>query len=436
MFHSHTNLESNKNQYLLENGKKYTILYVEDSSIARKSMKEILGLFFQDVRIAKDGLGGLELFKKFKPNIVITDINMPHKNGLELIRDIQNIDSQIAFIIITGFTENEYLLKALELGINKYLVKPIDKDKLVEVLYRSVYDLEFKHQFIRMQEEQELLKLTMDLSPVLTVLEKDSKIKYMNSSFLNFLGFNSYKDFSAENDSLFSIIYDEDSNKIFKYYEEYIANALSSERKYNKIYLKDKNGKFNIFQVTYRFYPNIDTLVSVYTDIESIEKSTKELIKLSEIDTLTNVYNRYKFDKYFKKMFDKAQDKKYNISLLMIDIDNLTKINSSYGNQFGDKVICSVANFLKSSLKDGDFLSRFSGGEFMLILKDKDSQKSYDYAQELRVAIFNNFNSKLTCSFGIAEFKLKDTKKDTLQRVNDAVLKAKKSGGDTVISSI
>lgn len=431
------NIQQNKKDYLLEYANKYSILYVEDSKTARKSMRDVLSIFFKDIKIAQDGLHGLKSFQKFSPNIIITDINMPNMNGLELIEEVQKIDSEVSFIILTGFTENKHLLKALELGINKYLIKPINENKLIDVLYQSVYDLEFKYQFERMKEERELLNLTMDLSPVLTVLEKSGDVKYMNNSFLDFLGYENHEEFTSSHRYLYEILDDLDSNIIFKNYDEYLANILNYEKNENKVSIKKKDKTYHIFKVIYKFYPHTDTLVSFFTDIDNIEEKTKELIKLSEVDTLTNIYNKYAFDKYFEIIYSKFRAKKIDdVSIVLINIDNLDTVNESYGRNTTDKIIHSVASFIKQNLYNGEFLARFNSDEFICILNNKDLKAAHKDAETLRLAFMEQFDSKLTCSFGATQFKISDEKKDILYRLNDAMLKAKKGGKNMVTIAI
>ena len=128
-FRLHTNVE----EYLLKYAKKYSILYVDDDESYRELMKDILSMFFDNVIMAKDGVEALKLYKEFTPKIVITDINMPQMDGLQLIEEIQKVNLEVSFIILTGFIENKHLLKALELGINKYLIKPLNKEELARL---------------------------------------------------------------------------------------------------------------------------------------------------------------------------------------------------------------------------------------------------------------------------------------------------------------
>ncbi len=430
-------LDINIEKYLLKNAKKYSVLYVEDDESYREQMKDILSMFFEKVIMAKDGVEALAAYKKFTPDLVITDIEMPRKNGLELIEEIQQIGLEVVFIILTGYIDNTHLLKALELGINKYLIKPINKEKFLELLYKSIFDLEFINQFEMMQEEKELLNLALDLSPVFTVLETDKQIKYINDSFLDFLGYDSYKECIERNENLYTFIKNEASNAAYKDYKEYMQSALNFEENDKKVFLKDRSGVLRAFRLTNKFYPNINTLVSVFTDINNLDKNTKEVKKLSEIDTLTNLYNKYKFNDYLQETYASFQEKKYEgVSIVMINIDNLADIDNLYGSQVGDKVIRAIANFIKMNLSNDVFLARYSSEEFVVIFKNMDLKTAFKKAESIRIAITTQYKAKLTCSFGVAEFRRSDEIKDILFRAKDAVLKAKKGGKNLVIVSV
>lgn len=430
-------LHENVEEYLLKNAKKYSVLYVDDDESYRDIMKDILEMFFDKVTIAQDGAEALDVYKEHAHDLVITDIEMPKKNGLQLIEEIQALNLEVGFIVLTGFIKNEHLLKALELGINKYLIKPIDKEKFYELLYKCIFDLEFINQFEMMQEEKELLNLALELSPVFTVLEKDGNIKYVNHSFLEFLGYKNYEECVEQYESLFTLIKNESSKQAYKNYKEYMNSALDYEKNDRKVFLEDKNGELKAFQLTNKFYPNISTLISVFTDINDIDKNTKQLKKLSEVDALTNIYNKYKFDDYFATVYKNYQAKKYeSVSLAMIYIDDLLEIDSQYGSHVGDKVIRSVANFIKNNLIEGEFLARYSSEVFVVVFKNMNLENAFKRSDVLRLDIVKQYKSKLTCSFGVVEFRHDDKTEDILLRANTAILKAKKGGKNLVIVSV
>ncbi len=110
------------------------ILYVEDDDIARENGIEYLENYFEKIYEASDALIALKLYEKYQPDIIITDIQMPKLNGLEFVEKIRKTDSKTQVIVISAFSDKDYLLKAIELKLVKYLIKPIKENELKQAL--------------------------------------------------------------------------------------------------------------------------------------------------------------------------------------------------------------------------------------------------------------------------------------------------------------
>ena len=113
------------------------ILYVEDEEDIRRNAVEYLKRIVKEVLEAKDGKEAIAIWRDKKPDIIITDINMPKLNGLDMARYIRSKDQDVQIIIATAYTDTDYLMKAVELNLVKYLVKPITKEKLLGALNQS-----------------------------------------------------------------------------------------------------------------------------------------------------------------------------------------------------------------------------------------------------------------------------------------------------------
>lgn len=117
-----------------QNIKDVTILYIEDDTITRQQLSQFLKSQCKVLYIAIDGQEGLELYEQFDPEIVITDIKMPKLNGLEIAREIRKRSLSTQIIIITAYTNPQYLLEAVNLQLVQYLIKPISLEKITRVL--------------------------------------------------------------------------------------------------------------------------------------------------------------------------------------------------------------------------------------------------------------------------------------------------------------
>ncbi len=114
--------------------KELKILLVEDEENLARLLKDAIGDNFYSFTIAKDGVEGMELFKKIKPDIVITDIMMPKMSGLDMAKELKKINPKAPIIILSAFSEKEKLFSAIDVGITKYFLKPFDTDELLEYI--------------------------------------------------------------------------------------------------------------------------------------------------------------------------------------------------------------------------------------------------------------------------------------------------------------
>ena len=108
------------------------ILIVEDEKRIAQLLKDAISDYFFSVVIAKDGIEGLKKFQTFKPDIIITDIMMPLSDGLDMTIKIKELDSFIPIIILSAHSDKEKLLKAIDVGISKYFIKPFDPEEVIE----------------------------------------------------------------------------------------------------------------------------------------------------------------------------------------------------------------------------------------------------------------------------------------------------------------
>jgi len=119
----------------LDRLKPLTLLYVEDEPLIRQNAVEYLSRYCNTVLEASNGDEGYALYTQHSPDLIISDIKMPKLSGLEFASKIRLEDKKTPIIITTAHTDTEYLLKAVELQLIKYIVKPITSEKLQEALH-------------------------------------------------------------------------------------------------------------------------------------------------------------------------------------------------------------------------------------------------------------------------------------------------------------
>ena len=203
--------------------KNITILYAEDEKDLREVTHQILKGFTKKQYVAQNGQEGLELFKKYEKEIdlIITDVNMPILNGLDMVKEIKKINLNIPIIVATAFSNKEYLLEAIDIGVDKYVLKPIDIAKLLQVMSQSLIYHELKDLY----------------TDKLTNLPNRNKLKKdLDQNNIDLMALLDVDEFSTIND-LFgekigdTILY-ELANKLKEYFndEDYIVYRIEADK--------------------------------------------------------------------------------------------------------------------------------------------------------------------------------------------------------------
>lgn len=132
------------------------VLYVEDDDEVRDQLAHFLGRRVGRLHLASNGAEGLEVFRKHRPDLVITDILMPVMDGLAMADAIRTEDDRTPIIVTTAFERQDYMLRSIEAGIDKYVIKPVRPDQLIGALEKCASAL---HAGILARESQERYRM-------------------------------------------------------------------------------------------------------------------------------------------------------------------------------------------------------------------------------------------------------------------------------------
>lgn len=157
------------------------------------------------------------------------------------------------------------------------------------------------------------------------------------------------------------------------------------------------------------------------------------------IDGLTNLFNRRYMDIILKKEFYRCKRYNKKLTLCIMDIDNFKKVNDTYGHQFGDLVLKTLADCIKKCLREEDVACRYGGEEFLLILPETDAAGAYTLCERIRTVLksVSPFKEKsITFSAGTASFPETSDDFQTLVRLADkALYEAKFTGKNKTVKA-
>lgn len=181
---------------------------------------------------------------------------------------------------------------------------------------------------------------------------------------------------------------------------------------------------------------------SLNQEVSQLRASLQELERSALEDALTGIANRRAFDQIFKDQLALTGNSPSGCCLLLIDIDNFKRFNDKYGHQSGDKVLRFVATMLKKMTKGQDFVSRYGGEEFALILPATGYSGGMSLAKTLVVNIAGSrltidAQKKLvdfvTVSVGVSWSRKGDTTESLFRRADASLYHAKETGRNRVI---
>lgn len=265
--------------------KDITVLYVEDDVMTLEEISFFLKKYLKNLIIAKNGKEGLELFKEHNPDIVITDIQMPIMNGLEMAEEILKINPNIPIAVTTAYSDGEFLIRAIDLGIDKYIVKPLNLSEILAVIQKSL-----KLQ-LRTKSYEDYIQFILESNPTFMFVMNSEKIEYANKKFLNLLG---YDDVSlVKNEELNPNNFIELSGVQTDL--NWIEYIMQNSAKKHLVKIHKVNSEECIkreFYVSYKYFECKNKGIFVFTDtneerLEQINKITKDLlIKIDDNVTL------------------------------------------------------------------------------------------------------------------------------------------------------
>ncbi len=170
--------------------KNHSILFVEDELEVQAQIKEYLEHYFKDVYVASDGKEALELYKRYLPDALLLDINLPLVDGLTIAKEVRERNKNIKIIMLTAYTDEEKLLNAVELKLTKYLVKPVtpkEFKKALELLAKEL--LEVTDELISLDEHHIWSKSTKQLLHIDQEIKLTQKVRLLLSLLVEKRGF-------------------------------------------------------------------------------------------------------------------------------------------------------------------------------------------------------------------------------------------------------
>jgi len=437
------------NKEILEN---ISVLYVEDENDVREFTSKLLSSLVKKVYTAENGLVGLETFTEHKDKIdlIVSDINMPKMDGLEMCTRIKEINQHIPIVITSAHNDPNFLKKAIDVGVNTYAMKPIDLYQLVESMIKAIEPIVLKRKLeqlnvsleTRVEQEIQKIKSILDAQDNIVIVTNHEEITNVNKKFLDYFGVETLSEFTSKIDNIYDLFQEE-----YGFITKELLQKQSSWIDYIKklpevdrvVKIVNKDDDERIFTINIDNYDEKDDYYVIsLTDITELKEKSNLLEYQASHDSLTGLNNRNKFKDIFGKEMRRGFRYDNDLTIVLFDLDHFKKINDTYGHQVGDEVLKDIAQVVIANVREHDTIVRWGGEEFLLLLPETDVEGAANVADKIRISIENKkVSSKelnITASFGVTVLKETDNEDSFLSRADEALYEAKDSGRNKVVT--
>ncbi|HDR8393519.1 TPA: GGDEF domain-containing protein, partial [Bacillus cereus] len=334
------------------------------------------------------------------------------------------------FIVIWDQQITKEFTDVLALGIRNIVIAPVTPQAVLEEVNKSLYQLSLVRQ---VSLQQELLQTMFDFQNDLLFIVEDDEIVDCNTNFLTFFGYENLFAYREQH-----LVFAEHFIRENGYYSTthditWLDDTLSSGR---RIKMSNYEGAVSTFLLRATPLPeDLSRFIVKCTEITELDEIYQEQERLAMIDSLTEIYNRLKFQQILEVEWEKVIRNDEKIAIILFDIDNFKTVNDTYGHDFGDLALIQLAELMKSKVEQQHVFARWGGEEFIILVTNTVEKEAFQVAESLRFFIetkqFTGI-SKLTASFGVALYEQGTTREELMQRADIALYEAKKNGKNQV----
>ncbi|MBF0538182.1 MAG: sigma 54-interacting transcriptional regulator [Nitrospirae bacterium] len=157
-----------------------SVLYVEDDDTMRHETYHILTKFFTSVETAANGREGLQSYRQRQYDLVISDIRMPLMDGIKMTSEIKGINKEQSIIITSAYDESEYLVELINIGIDNFIIKPLNNKKFLETLLQACRNVTYEKQIQRYKTNTEAI--FRSVGEVIITVDNDMKVIEANDA--------------------------------------------------------------------------------------------------------------------------------------------------------------------------------------------------------------------------------------------------------------
>jgi len=413
------------------------LLVVDDDIVIRGMLIKALQKQNFDVIDAPNGAEGLELFRNYRPDMVLLDVLMPVMNGFETCQVMRELDPErtVPIIMLTGLDDITSVDRSFDAGATDFITKPVNwslfSQRVRYALKSREMDFELRKSRHRVNHALKVAMLgywDWDLKNgriifppnVLDMLCIERKPSLTLQEFIDYVPY--------EDRDRVRHAFDDARNRGTRFVLEHRLSGADGRERYvyqqcEVIMDDDKTPRY---------------VLGVIQDITALKRAEDMILHQAYHDLLTDLPNQALFKERLTHAIKVAEHAHHQVAVVALDIDRFQLINDSLGHDIGNELLLAFAGFLRGFIHEGDTVARVSGNEFAILLESPASTDEITSVlgslnQALKANTFELAEQKVTVSLSLGVATYPDDEMDAgglILCANAAMRKAKSLGGD------
>jgi two-component system, cell cycle response regulator len=372
-------------------GKSIKILYVEDDSRIASQVEKLLLKLFENITYVDNGIKGLAAYKQNNYDVVITDILMPEMDGIMMTTKIKKINPDQVIIVTSAYNDSEKLIKLIDLGVDRFVMKPIDVPKFLGIISKEVVNIYNTKRKILLEEKQKQKNLEKELiieslfAPI--VIFQRGIVDYANELFVK--TFNQKNDVNIMLGTLFDdeLLHGMNNNEILIY--------LNKNKNKNTTYsLLINNGDKVEYMVKVTQIKDSSKLMCFFLNLDQLDviaSTSKRASDELEIDLTTGLLLR----NGFRKRIDSYRTNEIEYNAICFGLKHINEYIKQFGvsslqriyMKFSEYLVDNFSNLLEDEVIE---LFSFDTNQFVILVCKGFSKEVQDSLKDF----LNNYSYK------------------------------------------
>ncbi|MDP4535351.1 diguanylate cyclase [Alkalimonas collagenimarina] len=422
-------------------------LIIEPSPTYQRILSRMLDTYDFDMTFVDSATAGFRAMREHHHQFVCVAMYLPDLTGIEFCQHIRqgSINNEVPIFIVTSESNPELLSSALTAGATD-IIRKDDLPRLEEALHTLIplgpfrYNISGKALYL---EDSLTVANATDAKLKRLGLQMDHAFSIAEAHHL--LQHNKYELIMTDivlqaNETGIDFIKQLRSETRFQQTPILAVTSLESINRRIQALQSGANDYISKPVLDEELFARINNLISSNRLVEQLTRERQRLLELATKDHLTGLYNRHFMGEVAKRRFAEAYRNHLPLSVLVIDIDHFKQINDQYGHQTGDNVLKCLAEALRQQFNDDDYVARFGGEEFVVLLNQTELEPARHKAALLCQTLqqLKPENIITTVSVGAASLNPAQQEyfDEVFARADKALYQAKQNGRNQVVALV